>query len=333
MHLRDACFSAEVPVKLETFVVGWPMPEQQLDRFRADFPDVEFIRAESEDLGSALGEADAVISWRLTPAELSAAPRLKWLQTVGAGIDDVVSPELIERGIIVTNNSGVHASNISEHVLAMMLAFARRLPLQIRGQIVHEWRDDVGRQGVFELGGQNLLVAGAGDIGRALAIRARALGMKTIGIRRRTTLTAPEEFDEVYGVEELAQHLPAADHVVITLPLTNKTRGLFGDSMLQSMKQGSYIYNIGRGPIIDSQSLISHLQKGHLAGAGLDVTDPEPLPPDSPLWDMENVIITSHTSGATPNYLERATGILHENIRRFLADEPMMNVVDLTEGY
>jgi phosphoglycerate dehydrogenase-like enzyme len=320
-------------MKLEKFVVAWPMPEQQLDRFRADFPDVKFIRAEGEDLGSALADADAVISWRLTPNDLSVSPKLKWLQTVGAGIDDVVSPELIERGIIVTNNSGVHASNISEHVLAMMLAFARRLPLQIRGQIVHEWRDDVGRQGVFELGGQNLLIAGAGDIGRALATRASALGMKTVGIRRRTTLSAPEEFDEVYDVEQLEEQLPSADHVAITLPLTNKTRGLFDDSKLQSMKQGAYIYNIGRGPIIDSQSLVSHLQNGHLAGAGLDVTDPEPLPPDSPLWDMQNVIITSHTSGATPNYMERATGILHENIRRFIADEPMVNVVDLTEGY
>ncbi len=320
-------------MKLDKFVVGWPMPEQQVDRFRADFPEINFVRTDSEELGSALVDADAVISWRLTPAELDSAPKLKWLQTVGAGIDDVVSPELIERGIIVTNNSGVHASNIAEHVLALMLAFARRLPLQIRGQIVHEWRDDLGRQGVFELGGQMLLIAGVGDIGSALASRAKALGMKTVGIRRRTTLSAPEGFDEVYGVEQLTKQLPSADHVVSTLPLTNKTRGLFNEPTLQAMKQGSYIYNIGRGPVIDSQSLIAHLQNGHLAGAGLDVTDPEPLPTDSPLWDMENVIITSHTSGATPNYMERATGILHENIRRFIADEPMLNVVDLAEGY
>jgi phosphoglycerate dehydrogenase-like enzyme len=320
-------------MKLEKFVVGWPMPETQLERFRADFPLVNFVPADAENLSAELADADAVISWRLTPGDLARAPRLKWLQTVGAGIDDIVSPELIQRGIIVTNNSGVHASNIAEHVLALMLAFARRLPLQIRGQIVHEWRDDAGRQGVFELGGQTLLIAGTGDIGSALATRAQALSMHTIGIRRRPHQSAPPGFDEVFAVDQLAKALPRADHVAITLPLTEKTRGLFGDENLSRMRQGAYIYNIGRGPIIDTQRLVAQLDSGHLAGAGLDVTDPEPLPADSPLWDMENVIITSHTSGATPNYMERATRILHENIRRFIADEPLTNVVDLHEGY
>jgi len=255
------------------------------------------------------------------------------MQTVGAGVDDIVSPELIERGMLVTNNSGVHASNIAEHVLGLMLAFARRLPLQIRGQIAHEWRDDVGRQGVFELNGQTLLIVGLGDIGSAIAVRAKAFGMIVLGIRRRKGLEAPKDVDEQFGIDQLREELPRADHAVIALPLTESTRKLFDDATIGSMKQGAYLYNIGRGAIVDTQSLVDHLQTGHLAGAGLDVTDPEPLPTDSPLWDMENVIITSHTSGATPNYIERATAILHENIRRFIADEPLVNVVDLKQGY
>lgn len=320
-------------MKLEKFVIGWPMPGERVDRLRAEFPEVTFVVADPDGMSSALADADAVVSWRLSADDLEVAPKLKWMQTVGAGVDDIVSPELIARGILVTNNSGVHASNIAEHVLCMMLAFARKLPLQIRGQIAHEWRDDVGRQGVFELGGQTLMIVGMGNIGRALAERANALGMKVIGVRRQTTLDLPRGVDEQFGDDQLKDQLPRADHVAITLPLTSRTRHLFDDSTIGAMKPGSYIYNIGRGPIIDTQSLISHLESGRLAGAGLDVTDPEPLPPDSGLWDMQNVIITSHTSGATPNYLDRAMEILHENIRRFATGRQLLNVVDLNEGY
>jgi phosphoglycerate dehydrogenase-like enzyme len=320
-------------MKLEKFVLGWPMPEQEIARLRADFPSVNFVRADPENLRAELSDADAVVSWRLTPEDLTAAPKLKWMQTVGAGIDDFVSPELIERGLIVTNNSGVHASNIAEHILMLMLAFARNLPLLIRGQIAHEWRDEAGRKGVFELGGQTILIVGLGDIGGALSERTKALGMSVLGIRRRPGLDVPKSIDEQFAIDQLKAQLPRADHVAITLPLTVNTRNLFDDPTIEAMKQGAYIYNIGRGPIIDSDALIAHLRSGHLAGAGLDVTDPEPLPSDSPLWDMENVIITSHTSGATPKYMVRALGILRENIRRFIADEPLVNVVDLREGY
>jgi phosphoglycerate dehydrogenase-like enzyme len=320
-------------MKLKKFVLGWPMPDQKVAELRADFPGVDFVQADPENPRAELSDADAVVSWRLTPDDLAAAPKLKWMQTVGAGIDDIVSPELIERGLIITNNSGVHASNIAEHVLAMMLAFARNLPLLIRGQLVHEWRDEAGRKGVFELGGQTILIVGLGDIGGALAERTKALGMTVFGVRRRPSLDAPKSIDEQFGIDQLKSQLPHADHVAVTLPLTTNTRGLFDDSMLAAMKKGSYLYNIGRGPTVDTNALIEHLRSGHLAGAGLDVTDPEPLPADSPLWDMENVIITSHTSGATPKYMDRALGILRENIRRFIADEPLINVVDLREGY
>jgi D-2-hydroxyacid dehydrogenase (NADP+) len=320
-------------MRLDKFVIGAPIPERFINQLEEDFPGTRFVVATDESFRDELSDADATVSWRLLPEEVEAAPQLKWLQTVGAGVDDIISPAIVERGLIVTNNSGVHASNIAEHVLSMMLAFARRLPFQIRGQINHEWRDETGREGVFELGGQTLLLVGVGNIGSAIGARAKCFGMTVIGVRRRPDREPIPSIDEQYGVDQMKEQLLRADHVVIAMPLTSRSRRLFDGATIAAMKRGAYLYNIGRGPIIDTDALIDRLQSGHLAGAGLDVTDPEPLPPDSPLWDLENVIITSHTSGGTPKYWDRAFGILHENIRRYIADEPLQNSVDVTEGY
>jgi phosphoglycerate dehydrogenase-like enzyme len=320
-------------MRLDKFVIGAPIPNHFIKQLKADFPQTRFVTATDDSFREELKDADATVSWRLLPDEIEAAPKLKWLQTIGAGVDDIISPAIIERSLIVTNNSGVHASNIAEHVLGMMLAFARRLPFQIRGQINHEWRDEAGRESVFELGGQTLLLVGVGNIGSAIGARAKCFGMNVIGVRRRPGRELTPSIDEQYSVDQLKEQLPRADHVVIAMPLTPLSRRLFDSATISAMKPGAYLYNIGRGPIIDTVALVDHLQSGHLAGAGLDVTDPEPLPPESPLWDMENAIITSHTSGGTPKYWDRAFGILHENIRRYIAGEPLQNVVDVTEGY
>ncbi|HEY8447395.1 MAG TPA: D-2-hydroxyacid dehydrogenase [Thermomicrobiales bacterium] len=319
--------------ELRLLLIGAELSESQLARLRERFPDIEFVVATGEEFDRRLPEADAVLNWRLTPEQVARATRLRWLQTVGAGVDDILHPELIQRGILITNNSGVHATNISEHILAMMLAFARRLPFLMRGQVAHEWRDEDGRRGVFELDGQTLLVVGTGDIGQALAQRASALGMTVLGVRRRPGQGSVPGCAEVAGIEQLPAMLGRADHVAICLPLTRETHGLFNRETIAAMRPGSYLYNIGRGPIVETQALIEALQSGHLAGAGLDVTDPEPLPPDSPLWDMENVIITAHTSGATPRYWDRAVEILSANIERFRAGQDLINLVDPEAGY
>jgi phosphoglycerate dehydrogenase-like enzyme len=320
-------------MRLDKFVILAPIPDQYVAQLKSDFPKTQFVLATEVSFRDELANADATVAWGLTAEDIEAAPKLKWLQTVGAGVDDIISPAIAERGILLTNNSGVHASNIAEHAMGMMLAYARRLPFQIRGQIAHEWRDDAGRAGVFELGGQTLLLVGIGRIGSTIADRAKCFGMHVIGVRRRPDNQPAGSIDEQYGIDQLKEQLPRADHVVVATPLTPQTRRLFDGATIGAMKRGAYLYNIGRGPIIDPVALVDHLQAGHLAGAGLDVTEPEPLPPDSPLWDMENVIITSHTSGATPRYWDRAFGILHENVRRYIADEPLLNVVNVQEGY
>jgi phosphoglycerate dehydrogenase-like enzyme len=318
---------------LTTLLIRFPLEDRYVHRLRERFPDLTVAVATDDDtFQEVLPRAEAVVAWRLSAAEVAAAPNLRWIQTVGAGVEDVIVPEIAERGIMLTNNSGVHAPNISEHLLAMMLAFARRLPFLIRGQIAHEWRDDSGRRGVFELDGQTLLVVGLGDIGQALARRALALGMHVLGVRRRGT-EIPDGVAEVVGLSDINRVLPQAHHVAICLPLTPQTRRLFGRETFEAMRPGAYLYNIGRGAIVDTTALIDALSSGHLGGAGLDVTDPEPLPADSPLWDMENVIITSHTSGSTPHYWDRAIAILESNIERYRTGAELQNVVDLEMGY
>jgi phosphoglycerate dehydrogenase-like enzyme len=270
------------------------------------------------------------VGWKLDAALLADAPCLGWAQAVSAGIDGFLFPEFLARGILLTNNSGVHAPNMAEHVLALMLAFARDLPNMLRAGMRHEWHHHPER--AFELGGQTLCVVGLGDIGQALAARAAALGMRVTGVRRRPGLP-PHGVERVTTLAQLDELLPEADHVALCLPLTAATRNLFDAERLARLKPSAYLYNVGRGELLDQSALIAALQSGRLAGAGLDVTVPEPLPRDNPLWELPNVVITSHTSGATPRYWERGTEILAENIRRYRADEPLLNLVDVDEGY
>jgi phosphoglycerate dehydrogenase-like enzyme len=314
-------------------VIAVPMADQHFARLRERFPDLTIVRVPFDDLEGAIGQADAVVSWDLTPAQVAAARRLKWIHSFAAGVEGVLLPEVVARGIPITNGSGVHGPNIAEHILAMMLAFARGLPRLVRNQLRSAWENDEVRANVFELNGQTLLVVGLGEIGQGLAERARALGMRTIGLRRRPELPVPDGFATVAGIDRLAELLPEADHVALCVPLTTRTRGLLDAAMLARVKPGAYLYNIGRGAVVDTAALIAALREGRLAGAGLDVTEPEPLPADSPLWAMENVLITSHTSGATPRYWDRTLDLLGANIERFRRGEPLRNLVDVVEGY
>jgi phosphoglycerate dehydrogenase-like enzyme len=264
---------------------------------------------------------------------VAAAPRLRWFHSGGAGVHRFNLAAIEGRGIMLTNASGVSAPNMAEHVLGMMIALARRFPQLVQAQQRREWRDQATHQEVTELQGQTVLVVGMGEIGREVATRTAAFGMRVHGLRRKTGEPPPSLFEAVFGPEDLPLAVAGADHVVLALPDTPQTRGLFDEVAFAAMKRGAKVYNVGRGPVIDTQALIDALQTGRLGGAGLDVTDPEPLPADSPLWEMENVLITAHTSGATPRYWERQGALIAENIGRFQRGEPLRNVVDLGAGY
>jgi D-2-hydroxyacid dehydrogenase (NADP+) len=318
--------------ELKTFLIRIDFPQPALERLRATFPDIDFITKEDSGYASALSQADALLTWGLSEEEIEAASRLKWVQWIGAGVDDAPLQELANRSISLTKNRGVHAENISEHVLALMLAFARNLPYLYRSQLDHTWSDVKGRKGTFELAGSRLLVVGGGAIGTALERKASALGMATQVARRARSADGQPSSMEAFRAH-LAEMLPHADHLAFCLPWTPLTHQLMNSELFTSTKHGAYVYNIGRGAVIETDALVSALRAGHLGGAGLDVTDPEPLPPEHPLWDFPNVIITAHTSGATPRYWERGTDILIENIGRFRSGQPLNNLVNFNEGY
>ena len=318
-----------------TFAFIHPITPAQLQPFRDAAPDVEFLVPGSGPLPAGLERADAAaISWNGPPVDdiLAAAPRLRWLNQRGAGIDKITTQQLIQSDVVVTNGSGSHAPNIAEHVLALMLAFARQLPALVRSQQAARW-EPPGEGRLFELSGQTLAIVGAGAIGGALAPRAAALGMTVVGVRR-TAVSAPSPgIARIVGSDRLGEALGIADHVAIALPLTAETRGLFSTALLAQMKRGAYLYNVGRGALVDPAALLAALRSGHLAGAGLDVTEPEPLPADSPLWHEPGVVITAHSAGNTPRSYARYERLLLDNLGRWTRGEPLLNVVDKRLGY
>jgi phosphoglycerate dehydrogenase-like enzyme len=316
-----------------TVVVCVPLVEALRQQLQTQFPDVRFLFSDQHDLPDGFEVADVVIPWGVSTQQLASMQRLRWVQTVSAGVDRMDFEELRRRGIPLTNSSGIHANNIAEHIMSLMLAFARKLPYLVREQEQHRWSSEVGRISSFEITGQTLLVLGLGKIGEQLAVRGKGMQMRVIATRRRIEIDRESVADEVFPLSALAERIGEADHVAITLPLTRDTEGLFSAALIEKMKPGAYLYNIGRGSIIDQDALIKALQSGRLGGAGLDVTTPEPLPADSPLWDLDNVIITPHTSGSSPKLMERAVALWIDNLKRFLAGEPLRNVVDLDAGY
>lgn len=318
--------------ELARFVIRFDPPPQLLQSIRDRFPDIEFVVAPDSTCEAHLPHCDALLAWNLTIEELATARQLKWVQWIGAGVENAPLRALKDRGIALTNNRGVHAINIAEHVIAMMLSFARALPYLLNAQASQVWADDAGRKLVREINGSTLLVLGSGNIGLALAERGQALGQK-VTLIGRTSRSLTERDTFVNPVSSLPEHLPQADHVAICLPLTPETAGLFDEQMFRLMKPGSFLYNIGRGAIVVTDALTKSLQSGHLGGAGLDVTDPEPLPLHHPLWSMSNVLLTAHTAGATPQYWARGQDILIENIERFRAGQEMRNLVNLDLGY
>jgi phosphoglycerate dehydrogenase-like enzyme len=304
-------------------------PERLTELIEAAAPLTVVVTDDPDEMRHHL--ADTIVAVRNVPLNLLVeAPNLRWYQRWYAGVEDVVaSAHLRERGITVTNASGVHAEPMAEQVFAMLLALARGLPRSMRNQAAHQWPAQSSHT-VWELSGKTMLVVGLGAIGSRIAEIAGGFDMTVIGIRRSPMPEAPFR---VVGLDELTDVLPESDIVVCVLPLTDATRHVFNADAFAAMKPGSVFVNIGRGGQVDQDALIAAIRSGHLGAAGLDVTDPEPLPDESPLWDMENVILTPHMGGITPVYGKRVWTIVFENLRRFHAGETLLNVVDFEAGY
>lgn len=259
---------------------------------------------------------------------LELARRLRWYFCISAGVEKLPFAYLREHGITVTNSSGMHGPQMSEHALGMMIAFSRGLLRSVHNQRRHVWERDMM---LGQLAGSTLCVVGAGSIGQATARRARAFDMKVIGLRRHP---GPVEFfDEIGGMDRLHEALGLADYVLLLTPLTRETRGLMGAAEFAAMKKSAVFLNLSRGGTVDEEALTAALRDGVIAGAGLDVFGQEPLDPASPLWNMENVLITPHVAGILPHYVELAADVFIRSYDSYRRGEPLPNRVDLAGGY
>lgn len=272
-----------------------------------------------------------VILGNVPAAMLHGSPALEWLQTNSAGVEAYIRPGVLAGDTLLTNATGAYGLAIAEHMLGMLLELFKKLELYRDAQKSGAWQSQGAVKAVY---GSTVLVLGMGDIGGEFAARCKALGAKVIGVRR-SPRPCPEYADEVHLLGDLDSLLPQADVVAITLPGTGATRGLMSRERLAKMKEGAVLLNVGRGFIVDTEALCDALERGHLSGAGVDVTDPEPLPPTHRLWNIPTAVVTPHISGFyhLRETHERIVGIFLENLRHFQAGEPLRNLVDFATGY
>lgn len=321
---------------------GWQPPEKivvfvpegpRLEALRRIAPEarIEAAAADPAQRDAQLADADVVLGG-CNPDVLVAARQLRWFQALSVGVERCVAvPGLVERGLLLTNMQRTSAPPIAEHAIAMMMALARGLPTYGRAQAEGAWRRDAFGQ-AREMGGKTMLVVGLGGIGTEVARRADGLGMRVIATRN-SGRTGPDFVEKVGLPDELLAFAAEADVVVNAAPLTPATTDLFDSEFFATMKPGGYFINIARGRSVVQDDLVAALRSGQLGGAGLDVTEPEPLPASHPLWTLPNVIITPHIAGDSDRENERSWLLLNENLRRYVAGEPMLNVVDIERGY
>jgi len=286
------------------------------------------------ELEPALANADVLLNWAGSRAEVNrifgAAPRLKWIQTRSVGLDSLLFPELIESPVLLTNGKGTFSQSLGEFVIAGALYWAKDLPRMLRSQAERKW--DVFS--VSELSKQTMGIVGHGDIGRAIARRAKAFGMRVLGLRRDSAARAgDEDADRVYATKELHDMLPECDYVVVAAPLTPATKHLMSTAEFNAMKPEAIIMNVGRGPVIDEAAMTEALRSGRIRGAALDVFEVEPLPPESPLWEMKNVLMSAHTADHTKDWMNDSAIFFLEQFARWKKGEPLKNVVDKRAGY
>jgi phosphoglycerate dehydrogenase-like enzyme len=312
-------------------------PQDVEARLQAAFPDARFVTCPADaGLEEHLEDVEALIGGLHLAPELAARmPRLRWVQALGVGVEGFLASGLRERGVQVANGRGVNVQQLAEHALMLILCLARGMPAHTRHQVARRWlpASSPEQPRMFELCGTRLGLIGYGEVGRAIARLAKAFGMQVWAMRRSPTADRDELADRILPADQLEELLESSDHVVVVAPLTTATRGLMSATAFARMKSTACFYNLARGALVDQQALIEALVEKRLFGAGLDVTDPEPLPPDSPLWSLENVIITPHIGGNTPRFMLRMADFLVDQLGRFRRGESVRNLVNYEGGY
>ncbi|HEV2987665.1 MAG TPA: D-2-hydroxyacid dehydrogenase [Candidatus Angelobacter sp.] len=314
----------------------WQAPASLLDRLQKAFPQIQWVHLPNyERVPQEIGDTDVMIGWSIHPQQFREAHKLKWIHSPAAGIHQLLFPELINSSVVVTNSRDVHGVVVAEHAIAMVLALAKRIPQSVRYQSKKEW----AQQKLWheyprprEVAGATVVVIGMGGIGREFTVRAKALGMRVLAVRENPA-NGTSGADAVYGANQLDEALPHADYVLLCTPVTPATMGMINRSRLEKMKPDAYLLNVGRGPLIDDDALLEALQARRIGGAALDVFVEEPLPPESPYWSQDNLLITPHTAAVTDKLWDRHYDLIVENMTRFLEGRPLLYEVDKKRGY
>ena len=314
----------------------WRVPEGLVNHIRNRWPEMKVIHLPNHDLLDAeLPDTDIFVGYLLRPEQLRMAARLAWLHSISAGVSQLMYPELRDSGIAVTNASGVHAPPTAEHVVGLVIAMSRDFLGAMRYQARRLWAQQEIWDGAArprEIGGQVALLVGFGAVGRAIAERLGALGMRVHAVTH-SGRTDSGLAERVFAVSQLDAALPEADFVILAAPETAETRHIMGARQIAAMKASAFLINVARGSLIDETALVSALERRAIAGAALDVAAQEPLPSESPLWPLENVFITPHLSGVSERVWPRETELLLDNLERWFAAQPLRNRVDLARGY
>lgn len=326
----------KVLISIQQPVTQWQIPDEGVATLRARFPHIEFVHATSDDeRARGLADCDVAYTWILHKPELDRAPKLRWVHTSAVAVETLCLQELFDRGVVVSNTRGVQAVPIAEHVMAVVLAFAKQLPAVLEHQRQARWAQNefVGLHLPWLLRGRTLGLIGVGTIGSEIAARAKAFGMRVVAVRRRAAHDAIMNIDDTFGPEHLGDMLVQCHVLVVAAPLTPYTMGMLGAREFAQLPRGALVVNVGRAKIIDTEALIDALRSGHLGGASLDVFPQEPLPSDHPLWGCPNVILSPHTSGFRDGHWREVVELFAENLERWERGEGLRFRVEPELGY
>jgi phosphoglycerate dehydrogenase-like enzyme len=313
----------------------WIAPPWFSERLAKEFPAFTVLEENScNGVEKDVGDVEVMFASSLKPQQFLAAKKLRWIHSQSAAVHQFMFPELIQSDLLLTNSREVHAPVVAEHVIAMIFALAKKIPAATRFQHERVWgQDAIWRLRPRELEGATLGLVGLGSIGRNVAKNASALGMRVIAVREHPDREKPPGVHEVLSSSKLPELLSESDYVVLSVPLTPETTGMIGRPELAAMKADASLVNVGRGPLVDERALADALRQRKIGGAALDVFDQEPLPSDSPLWNLENLLITPHTAGMSDHMWERHYSLFRENLRRYLSGQPLLGLVNKQRGY
>ncbi len=314
----------------------WCFPEWLAQTIRQHYPEMKVVHLpDYKGLEAELPDTDIFVGWSLRPEQFALAKKLKWIHATAAGVNQLMYEGVRRSSVVVTNSRGVMTIPMAEHTLGLILALARRIPSAVQHQAQKHWaQQDIWNEQPppTEINGRTLLVVGYGAIGQELGRRARALGMRVVGVKRDPS-RGTEHADAVVGSDRLREVLGEADFVVLATPVTPETEHAFGQQEFETMKESAHFINVGRGTLVETGALIEALQKKKIAGAAIDVAEQEPLPPESPLWSAPNLLITPHLSAASEQLWHRHAALLLDNLNRYFKGQELRNVVDKQRGY